>query len=435
MYWLDYKIPKKFNKIHDKYSKMFVEYLAESGVNMTRTRTFKASNSVSCFILNLDFSMSSDGSMVITLDKNSYSRKLIYDCVEVNRKVSYNYSIKMFEWLVVSGLVTMDVGGIVDWCNNGEKVVPKTTKPTTLYLSDTILNDYYSTTPTKQHKTLIPSVMELRDENGYAITKRKGPDQTKKCRMLNNLNMLAKNTNLESNGKAFDISFKSVYNLDFTKGGRTYVVGGDCKVIEKDIRELLVFDGEETIELDFKSLHARMVATLLGHGMPPWFDPYQIQIDGYDPQVLRTICKLIMLCAFNAKNRREAISAVSSEINNIEYATEDNNVDIPARQYWYENKLAPKHIEIGYIADKLFEHNRFLMSYAYTGCGLELQNLDSRIMDIIVSYFVDKGEFVLPIHDSIVCRKSLQEEAIKIMLEAYTQVMGDGDNCIVEVKC
>ena len=141
-----------------------------------------------------------------------------------------------------------------------------------------------------------------------------------------------------------------------------------------------------------------------------------------------------MLCVFNAKSRKSALAAVSKEIEEIEYVDDKTDQDVKARKYWLDRGMTPKHIELGLIADKLLEHNKFLMPYAYTGCGLDLQHLDSRIMDIVVGYFTDRDEFVLPIHDSIVCRAAIKEDVARIMIEAYEQVMGNADNAIVEEK-
>ena len=111
-----------------------------------------------------------------------------------------------------------------------------------------------------------------------------------------------------------------------------------------------------------------------------------------------------------------------------------NGEDTKITDWWLSKNMTPKHLELKYISDMLLQHNPFMKEHAFTGCGLELQNLDSRMMDIVVEYFTFKEEFCLPVHDSVVVRESLKDEAIQVMYEAYQQVMGNSDNCIVEVK-
>jgi hypothetical protein len=154
---------------------------------------------------------------------------------------------------------------------------------------------------------------------------------------------------------------------------------------------------------------------------------------GYDTKALRTICKLIVLCIFNAKDLYSAMRAVNNELMTTLEVDENGN-DIPLATYWKERGMVPEFLELKYLCGKLLEHNPYMREYAFTGCGLDLQNLDSRIMDIVIEHFTFKGEFILPVHDSIVVRESLKDEAVDVMTKAFAQVMGSADNCIVEVK-
>jgi hypothetical protein len=209
------------------------------------------------------------------------------------------------------------------------------------------------------------------------------------------------------------------------------VIGKGAELMKKIARQELTINGESVVEIDFKSLHPRLVAEIVGVTLPQDFDPYGIQIEGYDDDCLRAICKLLVLCIFNATSENSAIAAVRKELSGL---YEDDDKTIRTLDYWKKNKFVPEIIELKQISKLLKQHNSYAVPYMFTGYGMDLQNLDSRIMDCVVEYFTMEDEFVLPVHDSIVIRQSLKDEAIRVMKVAYKQVMGTDNNCKLEVK-
>lgn len=417
-----------------RYYDEYIKYLSSfTDLKLTHSRLLKIKQAIDCLFYNIQYSMVGN-TLVTTRDENDFSRPLIYNGRKVNRKVSYKATMAFFSWLHQTGYAVNEIGFVGNWIKVDGEWKPQTTNQSKLILSQAMIDDVNQVIKSKSDIPPVLNVIRVRDKDKQYTTKRLGDYQQEMCKLLQLYNKQSKDFVIASGGKEFDIQVAKVYNqTSWDKGGRTYVIGGGSKVLESEIRSLLTIDGQPTAECDYKSLHARLVATITGTSIPLDHDPYQITLDGYDSKVLRKICKLLVLCMFNAGSKQAAIAAVNKELNS-EYVLDANGQDIPIRQYWYDQGLAPKHLELKYIADLLLQHNPFMKEHAFTGCGLELQNLDSRMMDIVVDYFTNKGEFCLPVHDSVVVVESLKDDAIKVMYEAYEQIMGNADNCIVEVK-
>ena len=436
MYWIDYKISKKLKIVSSKYYNEYVIHLKSfSGINLTENRLTKVRQVIDCFFYNIQYSLTSDNCLIITRDENDFSRLLIYNGRSVNRKVSYEYTMSFFAWMHSKGYVISEIGYVGGWVKdntNGWK--PNVVKQSKLIISDIVIDDYKSIIKDKTDVDPVTNVIRVKDKSKKLTTKRLEQEQQRLCRLLQDFNKQSKTCVIRAGEKEFDVQVVKVYNeSSFSKGGRTYVVGKDSDVLMRENRKMLTFDNEPTIECDFKALHPRLVATIVDTRIPLNHDPYGIEVCGYDTKALRTICKLIVLCIFNAKDLYSAMRAVNNELMTTLEVDENGN-DIPLATYWKERGMVPEFLELKYLCGKLLEHNPYMREYAFTGCGLDLQNLDSRIMDIVIEHFTFKGEFILPVHDSIVVRESLKDEAVDVMTKAFAQVMGSADNCIVEVK-
>jgi hypothetical protein len=434
MYWMDYKLNKSVKEVSKKYEDLYISYLLSfSEVKITKHREDLIRKAVKCFFYNMSFYVGLDGwEVVVTLDRNNYTLPLIYNGRKINRKVSYQFSRGFFSWMHSQGLAHFDIGFVGDWGRVQGEWVPKTTKQSKVTIGDEIYNDLSAVVKTKKDTPTIPSVIEIRNKEGVAVTKNLDKPRQALLKMLNSYNEKSRNFKLQSQGREFDIQLKKVYNhSSFDKGGRSYVIGKGSELMKKIARQELTIDGESVVEIDFKSLHPRLVAEIIGVTLPDDFDPYGIKLEGYDDDCLRAICKLLVLCIFNASSEASAIAAVRKELSTL---CEDDEKKVKTLDYWKEQGWVPEIIELKQISKLLKEHNNYAVQYMFTGYGMDLQNLDSRIMDCVVEHFTMVDEFVLPIHDSIVIRESLGDEAIRIMRVAYKQVMGSDNNCKLEVK-
>lgn len=434
MYWLDYKLNSRLQEVSSVYEIRYLSYLSQfKEVKLTSTRDKSIRNAVRCFFYNLSFYVGIDScEVVVTLDKNSYNKPLIYNGRKVNRKVSYEYTRAFFSWLHSEKLAHFEIGLVGDWVMSNGTWIPSTTKQSKVIVGDELFLAVKEVIKSKQDMITVPSVIEVRNKDGATVTKNLDKPRQDLVKMLNSYNEKSRNFQLISNGREFDIQLKKVYNhSSFDKGGRSYVVGKGVELMKKLARQELKINGEPVVEIDFKSLHPRLVAEIVGVQLMDGFDPYGIEMDGYDRDCLRAICKLLVLCIFNAPSEASAIAAVRRELSGM---YDDEVKTIKTTDMWKRNGWVPEIIELKQISKLLKQHNNYAVPYMFTGYGMDLQNLDSRIMDCVVEHFTMKDEFVLPIHDSVVVRESLKDEAIRIMQVAYKQVMGTDYNCRLEVK-
>lgn len=434
MYWLEYKLNKDLQEVSVVYENRYLSYLSQfKEVKLTVNREKGIRNAVRCFFYNLSFYVGIGSvEVVVTLDKKSYSKPLIYNGRKINRKVSYEYSRAFFSWLHSEKLAHFEIGLVGDWVMSNGTWIPSTTKQSKVVVGDELYLAAREVIISKTDMFVVPSVIEVRNKDGVTVTKNLDKPRQDLVKMLNTYNEKSRNFQLVSNGMEFDIQLKKVYNhSSFDKGGRSYVVGKGVELMKKLARQELKINGESVVEIDFKSLHPRLVAEIVGVQLPDYFDPYGIEMNGYDRDCLRAICKLLVLCIFNASSEASAIAAVRRELSSM---YEDETKTIKTTDMWKQNGWVPEIIELKQISKLLKEHNSYAVPYMFTGYGMDLQNLDSRIMDCVVEHFTMKDEFVLPIHDSVVIKESLREEAIRIMQVAYKQVMGSNMNCKLEVK-
>ncbi|VEJ53831.1 hypothetical protein [Pragia fontium] len=189
----------------------------------------------------------------------------------------------------------------------------------------------------------------------------------------------------------------------------------------------LLLNGQETIEVDFKSLHPRIIYAVLGIELPDGFDPYAISPDNFElpdtPEIrqqLRNLSKIGLLILLNASNPYQALGALETEFKEAKIA--------------YDFDLLPDNLSLRNVISALKEINPEIAAKFHSGAGLLLQNYDSNIAELVISYFTEKGIPVIPIHDSFIVAKEFEQEMHYIMKEAYECIVGSTLNCIVETK-
>lgn len=188
-------------------------------------------------------------------------------------------------------------------------------------------------------------------------------------------------------GSALDLTNKTLYrvfsNASFEQGGRFY--GGWWQALPKKWRSYVTINGRKVVELDYAAMHPTALSHKLGLLTPTRF--YEIGI-GTKPLVKAT---------FNA-----LVNARGTSIKPVQ-GFEETEVGMP----WLEFLRA---VKVHYAAYK---------SYFGSGYGLKLQKLDSDIAEAVMLHFADKGEVVLPVHDSFLCEQRLEAELAFVMEEQF----------------
>ena len=197
-------------------------------------------------------------------------------------------------------------------------------------------------------------------------------------------------------------------NSSWDEGGRFY--GGFWQRIGQDYREQILINNEETVELDFSSLHP--VLAYVQAGVDYWKEhdigPYDISVNGIeDAKVSREVIKKLFLLALNAKDQTTLFKAFRSEfdyslLDGLEYSFTDD--------------------ALGAILDSIKARHTKIADQIATGAGTVLMNLDSRIVEFVVRRFLDNNSVVLSVHDSFIVIERHRDRLLAAMKDAWVFV-------------
>jgi hypothetical protein len=184
-------------------------------------------------------------------------------------------------------------------------------------------------------------------------------------------------------------------------GGRFY--GSEVQNLPKELRKCITLNGEPTVELDYSSMHLRMLYHLRGLETPGG--------DLYDFGEDRTLNKLVALIVINCEPEHDEVRAVAAKFRDKEL----------------RKRLGDEILKHKYIGDLI---NDFKATHApiaddfASGAGLKLQYRDSLIMEDLLKHFVGKEVPIIPVHDSLIVPESHADEAGQVMNETYKNHMG-----------
>ena len=234
-------------------------------------------------------------------------------------------------------------------------------------------------------------------------------------------------------------------------------------------RAKILINGEPTVEPDFRSMHALLLYINSGEDYRQYsgtdangqHDIYSgFAFNGLEgtPAQMRNLAKQLLLKAMNARSIRGAIVStwadINAELELIRDAIENGSLceaefrreELIYPQY-SNNILRPKSQKRGYpllknaMKEVLNRHTPlkpYLEKQKILGneLGLTLMFWDSRVATKVLQYFTDKGEPIIPIHESFLCRMQVSEEMVKVMFRALQEVV-DGHirkGCVLPYK-
>lgn len=210
-----------------------------------------------------------------------------------------------------------------------------------------------------------------------------------------------------------------IFNKNFKNSGRFY--RGLESTISRELRPELFINGNATCELDYKSLHPRILYDLRNLNQPASFDPYEAK-----PNIskeLRDVYKQIFLIMINAKDKTSAIKAFTQKINKAskpsmseEYYEDDDTYDYNEmiKVIGDNSKETKKQ-----LVEDLVEHNKLIKGDLFKEKCHILMNKDSNLAHKILMHFADKGILVLCVHDSFIIEENHEAELKKVMEDVY----------------
>ena len=191
-------------------------------------------------------------------------------------------------------------------------------------------------------------------------------------------------------------------NDSWSDGGRFY--GPWWQNIPKKWRDKIRIEDEQTIEWDYSGVHIILLYAL--QGIDYW------AVDGKDPywlsghphtETFRGLLKIVLLASINAKNRDKAVGGVRRHANK----------DWERFRWIYDEKVdLPKVIE-----DFVNRHHPIQQDF-FSGIGVQLQNIDAQIAEMVIEELSLNRVPVLTIHDSFIVTRQNEEDLEDIMERA-----------------
>ncbi|QTA82346.1 Uncharacterized protein dnl_47200 [Desulfonema limicola] len=201
----------------------------------------------------------------------------------------------------------------------------------------------------------------------------------------------------------FKLNYESLHRVfnknSFEYGGRFY--GAYHLGLPKAIRSEIQINGQPTVELDYSSLHIRMLYHM--EGIDYRQDPYGILSETKEE---RKMYKLVQLISINAENEKKAVMAIRDAFRKKKI------------QYPLNNDAIHK------LLDKFKKVHWQIAKYLHSGQGLKLQNKDSIITEDILISLMNENIPCLPVHDSYIVPEEYEDRLYDKMIEAYEKVMG-----------
>ncbi len=182
-------------------------------------------------------------------------------------------------------------------------------------------------------------------------------------------------------------------NSSWDQGGRYY--GGWWQKLPKEWRKEILIDGEKVIEIDYSGLHIVLLYAL--EGIDYWkdikTDPYQLS--GYETSKrMRGLLKQVLLTSVNAESKTAALKGVRYEISKNK------------EKYGW---VLDEGIDLNELIENFSSTHSPIAKYFFSGFGVKLQNLDSRIAELVIEEFTARNIPILCIHDSFMVPEQYKE--------------------------
>ena len=174
----------------------------------------------------------------------------------------------------------------------------------------------------------------------------------------------------------------------WSMGGRIYWWGQNLPASRRaDLR----LDGEAVIELDYASLHPRLLYAKRGQVLD--FDPYDL------PDVERSISKRALLVALNARTLSQAVAALLK-------STSRDGTAWPLD--WAQTRA---------VVDAVIAKNPVIAADIGADVGISLMHDDAELALRVVKACNEIGIVCLPVHDSFIVQRRYEGELREIMDE------------------
>lgn len=420
MYLLAKTINKEYKPASDWLFSIFNKY---NTIELSDTKIKQIKQVCNCMIYNLSRIVTNGIDYIdITLDRNMfYDKPIINGQKSKSSPIDYKAFRLFLDVMQKCGCV-LDKGGFSHYDDNGDACFEQSI----LTLSEEIFENLYVLLQ-DTNKPLLESVLELRDKNRKPKQFKSVEETRAMIKELKLYNELSEQFVIrDRNGQRLFVNTMRIFNNSFEEGGRFYNAQGVVQSLPSEERSKITIDGSPVTECDYTALHPSILATEQKYDFDEGFDPYNIEIAGYDKKLLRKLAKMAMLIRLNCRNDASYVMALSQWISK----------NLSTKQL-YKDKQIPKIIidpmEILYA---IIDNNPYLLEKFQSNAivGLRLQCVDSSIAAKVINYFVQQNKCILCVHDSFIVKHEDQQELIEIMEWAFEDRLGSKINCKIDIK-
>lgn len=424
MYLLDTNIPSNYEDFYDKLLDDYKEYLNKIGVNTNRCKS-KYEDSLKCFLRNENLSRES---VEVCLKEGYYSAKTIKNCRKVDNKVSYIFTKRLIDWLVYEEYVDLIKGGYDNSVWVYDKTEKKNVREDFFHKSYVVFTDKWFKLKQEfvEGDEIIPldDVIIIKNKHKNRITYNLSMRLREKRDYLRDLNSFNAKDTLIVEGQRYPLQSYKIFNNSSEKiGGKTYTHCG-YQNLKKEKRMKSLINGNPTIALDYPSLEASVMYTLMGEYMD-MLDPYYIGLDGFEPCVERLLLKKCFLVMMNSSSKLQAIAAIKNWL----------ETDINQERLYKEGDIPSKNLSAKMMVDSLERRHDKIKEYFYSGKNedFNIQNITAEINDYVVGYlFGEKNIMVGQVHDCFIVEVEHKDILNQVMFEAFEAVLGSDINCRIK---
>lgn len=241
-----------------------------------------------------------------------------------------------------------------------------------------------------------------------------------------------------------DQSYKRIFIENLTTGGRWYNSVGSIQTMDKTLRPFLQIDGEDLVELDFSAIHPNICYQMIDAKLPSDFDPYGVDlwdkyvdaeaveqfklkhgIVKYDPS--RNLVKMAVMIGLNSKDLKQAKQALSQHFGR-DRSKWGQTSEHKAKYFgMYE-------VDFQDVLESVQSHNSLIFDKFFKDVGVDLQYLDSEILDNVICDTLAIDEVLLPWHDGLMVKKTIAEQVRGFMYKAWLKQFGSINFCKVDYK-
>jgi len=188
-------------------------------------------------------------------------------------------------------------------------------------------------------------------------------------------------------------SIRRIYSKQIGNSGRFYHGYSGCP---SRYRNLITFDGEPTVELDYQASQVHVAYSM--NGINAWDS---LNLDPYLPTlarpVLRPIYKALLLRSFTSTN--------------------------PIGTVWIDKKINTEQVSLKDMLEEGWQRHHQIANFRHQDAHKEITYQESRVCLKVIELCNEQDITVLPIHDSFIVKKRHVQTLEAKMIEAY-QVLG-----------